>query len=46
VNSWSTGGSPSEPSFGISCGISRKAAESAARCMYAFTRKRAFPGIE
>jgi hypothetical protein len=46
VNSSSVGGSPSELSFGMSCGIRRNAADSAARCMYAFTRKRALPGIE
>ena len=33
VKSSSPGGRPSVESFGMSCGISRKAADSAARCM-------------
>ena len=46
VNSSITGGRPSEPRLGMSCGIRRKAADSDARWKYEFTRKRALPGIE
>ncbi len=46
VNSSSTGGRPSESSLGMVDGIRRSAADSEARWKYAFTRKRALPGIE
>ena len=39
-------GRPSVSSAGMSCGIRRKAAPIEARWKYAFTRKRALPGIE